>query len=45
VSALPDASHEGVECSNRGQCNRGTGECNCFSGYSGYNCGSQSVTI
>jgi hypothetical protein len=45
VAALPDPSHEGDECSNRGQCSRATGECQCFAGYTGYNCGSQSAII
>jgi len=30
--------HNYAECSNRGVCNRGTGECMCFDGYSGKAC-------
>mmetsp|Transcript_15259 Transcript_15259/g.40285 ORF Transcript_15259/g.40285 Transcript_15259/m.40285 type:complete len:267 (-) Transcript_15259:20-820(-) len=32
-----------VDCSNRGQCNYYTGECKCFTGYYGDNCGSMSA--
>ena len=27
-----------TECSSRGLCNRATGTCDCFPGYSGYRC-------
>lgn len=30
--------HPRVECSNRGLCNRETGECECFAGYDGIAC-------
>lgn len=30
--------HKYAECSNRGICNRGTGECECFPGYEGRAC-------
>ena len=29
---------ENIECSNRGQCNRQTGRCECFQGYFGIAC-------
>ena len=34
---------ENVECANRGQCNRATGECQCFQGYFGIACHRQTV--
>jgi hypothetical protein len=36
---------EQLECSRRGECDRKTGVCKCFNGYSGANCGSQSVIV
>jgi len=39
-----DARIENVECANRGQCNRKTGICECFSGFYGLAC-SQMTTI
>lgn len=30
--------HFYTECSNRGTCDRGTGQCNCFAGYEGAGC-------
>lgn len=30
--------HEHVECSNQGACNRATGECECFAGFTGRAC-------
>ncbi|CAM9229530.1 unnamed protein product [Sphacelaria rigidula] len=32
-----------VDCSNRGTCDYGTGLCDCYTGYYGYNCQLQSV--
>lgn len=31
-------AHESVECSNKGLCDRKTGECQCFEGYDGVAC-------
>lgn len=31
--------HYAAECSNRGICNKGSGICSCFAGYTGDNCG------
>jgi len=36
---------ENIECSNRGQCNRHTGRCECFQGYFGIACHRQTVLI
>jgi len=36
---------EKAECSNRGICNRQSGECECFDGYAGYSCAQQTVYI
>jgi hypothetical protein len=36
---------EQLECSRRGACDRKRGECKCFSGYSGANCGSQATIV
>jgi hypothetical protein len=36
---------ENIECSGRGQCNRGSGQCECYEGYMGLNCGSQTILI
>jgi len=33
-----DSRIENVECANRGQCNRATGLCECFSGFYGISC-------
>ena len=38
VPTGPTAAHSYKECSNRGICNRATGECACFSGFSGTAC-------
>jgi hypothetical protein len=35
---LTDSAHYYMECSNKGTCNRGTGECQCFDGYDGVAC-------
>jgi len=40
-----DKNVENIECSNRGQCDRATGLCNCFTGYYGLACHRQSVLI
>ena len=39
------AQVENVECSNRGQCNRDSGLCECFEGYYGVACHRQTVLI
>lgn len=36
---------ENVECSNRGQCNRGSGMCECYEGYYGLACHQQTVLV
>jgi len=32
------SAHYYMECSNKGTCDRGTGECNCFDGFDGASC-------
>jgi hypothetical protein len=33
-----DKAHQEVECSNAGLCNRKSGQCECFDGYTGNAC-------
>lgn len=33
-----DTAHAPAECSNRGACDRATGECRCSSGFEGHAC-------
>jgi hypothetical protein len=40
VEKTQDEGHFYMECSNQGLCDRGSGECECFDGYSGIDCGS-----
>merc|ERR1711981_1404584 len=40
VETTQDEGHFYMECSNQGMCDRGTGECECFDGYNGIDCGS-----
>lgn len=40
-----DSQVENVECSNRGQCNRLSGLCECFEGYFGVACHRQTVLV
>merc|ERR1711871_1854102 len=40
VQTTQDEGHFYMECSNQGICDRGSGECECFDGYSGIDCGS-----
>jgi len=35
---LPNSAHYYMECSNKGTCDRGTGECACYDGYDGVAC-------
>lgn len=35
---LANTAHDYMECSNKGICHRGTGECNCLPGYEGHAC-------
>lgn len=37
-TALTNNAHEYFECSNKGSCNRETGECECYTGYEGAAC-------
>lgn len=38
IATAPNRAHAVAECSNRGKCNRQTGECNCFAGFTGPSC-------
>lgn len=38
VPTSSSTAHQFMECSNRGTCNRGTGECTCFPGFTGNAC-------
>jgi hypothetical protein len=38
LRALTNSAHYYMECSNKGSCNRATGECQCFDGYDGVAC-------
>merc|ERR1712216_351567 len=42
VETTQDEGHFYMECSNQGLCDRGTGECECFDGYSGRACAATS---
>jgi hypothetical protein len=44
-SVFSNADSENIECSGRGECDRATGNCACFSGYTGNNCGVQTVLV
>jgi len=46
VGATPaDADLEKAECSNRGVCDRTSGQCTCFDGYSGSTCNAQVIVV
>jgi len=38
LNRLTDSAHYYMECSNKGTCDRATGECQCFDGYDGVAC-------
>lgn len=38
LQTLTNSAHYYMECSNKGTCNRGTGECQCYDGYDGVAC-------
>jgi len=45
-SYTPAATHaENIECGGRGVCDRSTGTCDCFEGWYGNSCGSQSILV
>jgi len=45
VSSAADKDLEKAECSNRGVCDRTSGSCQCFNGYSGASCTSQVIFV
>jgi len=38
LQVLPNSAHYYMECSNKGRCDRTSGECQCFDGYDGVAC-------
>ena len=38
IPSGPNKAHAVAECSNRGQCDRGTGQCKCFPPFTGSAC-------
>lgn len=38
LQELPNSAHYYMECSNKGKCDRTTGECQCYDGYDGVSC-------
>jgi len=38
LNVLTDSAHYYMECSNKGKCDRTTGECSCYDGYDGVAC-------
>ncbi len=38
LAVLTDTAHDYMECSNKGDCDRTTGQCNCYDGYDGVAC-------
>jgi len=38
LAIATDVAHQNVECSNAGVCDRTTGACSCFSGFTGFSC-------
>jgi len=45
VESFNNLDVENIECSGRGECDRGTGVCACFDGYTGLACGEQTILI
>jgi hypothetical protein len=45
VTQAADSEYDSYECSNRGTCDRKSGQCMCFNGYAGYNCGQQTIIV
>lgn len=43
--ALENVDSENIECAGRGECDRSNGLCQCFEGYTGNNCGSQTILV
>ena len=45
VTEIVKGSKESAICGNRGNCNRETGICECFTGYHGSTCSTQQVLV
>ncbi|KAA0152615.1 hypothetical protein FNF29_03842 [Cafeteria roenbergensis] len=44
-SPMSNPDVESLECSGRGECDRGTGKCECYEGYAGVECGVVSTIV
>jgi len=45
VTSPADRDLEKAECANRGVCDRASGQCSCFAGYSGSSCNAQVIFV